>query len=1277
MERNNGRTERFLGGLGNTHQSEVHVAGPGGTLYGASVTTRINADKDPNLLSQLIDGTLNRVTLPDGETERRVDVPVLVHFPKRNLLLWVFSQANQHELLASLEAYFQALARETKQPIPPYALTPRTIVGAEGIPGLLGDLDEAAAADSHRQKMAGELERLERLQKQLEKREDELKQLETSLSGEKSQIHSRQSEVMIANQKKESELLEREAELKRKQAELDSARSAQHDEIRAERDALRQQTEDAERELAEKRKQIEALSKKTESESQQKLADLSAREQDSRVALSEEKEAFEKLRAEQLAAIEEQRQRERTALAESRSTAEKELDESRARVASERDALAAERREIELTKADLEEQRSKLKLVVEKLDTLKQALDSRSHSLDERQRAASQQAAALEERERQLQERERVIETYQSLASVSKGSSSAEQPKASPRDLATPPVKSVPFVESDTANDAKLDDDNASATLDEELAELLAAPMDPPLAKRSAPETTTETSEPKAALRATETGEKEAQAAAKSRATEAPGAKANELAAPTTSEGPPATSDPLRLEEELVGLDDGWDVAPSDAAGPPEATPAASENDSDDDDVEPNRDVTEVISFEELDEMELEEEEASIQIVEIVHDDDELARHEAGTQPNAAELVPPAAPEGVVDASPSDVASLLEQAEVEASRGEAEVATASTEATHAAASAATASEATPKGEADDDTGTAPPAKSQSAVAASSAAEGVRQFESGSFRVELALKEQLFRLHFHGKTSLRLSEPRAVIQAHSTPTYGLVTIGVRDDQLSFDLPLDVENGADAAFLRSLAQRFRFEVELVSNHDKALQRERLSAPLEENARLALDDASGYTRNLNSSTRDFAAAVESWKKDPERDGKLAHPFHGEAFKDPSANNADSPASVKTALGVLDFWSEPENFRYLTLKKSHPLSQFNRLLRRFLERAFHFGLSLPERLKEKAVSFELATSPKEIVHGSLANFAEVCLNIRTNDLTEEEIWDNWQALLQDCDEHQVAPDPQIEQLAKKSLRDFQRKSQNQGHESDAIELADNVEAEVYEDFSQLSAKELLDFLRYPEHRKDAAIALARLRDASHLTELTSVCELMDHDEIVSLFPEFAGYGAKAEDAMLRLLSSRNPIISQAAAMVLGEIKSQKAIGPLLNELGSARNNQYFAFAWALGKLGIEIRKPAAKAMKSKTIASRRMVDTLAFMIRLHGEAAAEKTGNYRQLREFYADAIDEHRKERFNSGATFAEQVSRLVHARGTVTEDLRDRDDDGSGRQGPNIFNVLEEL
>ncbi len=143
----------YVGEIGKTRTSTVHVIDSRGALVAVQVYTGINAADDPALAEQLRDDSLNVVQLGGGEM--RIAVPVVYHDPAARLMVLVLGDAHRHREIEERIRLLEQL-RDDIADIPGYAKAFVVAFAAEGLRALL--VDRARQRDARAELAAARVE---------------------------------------------------------------------------------------------------------------------------------------------------------------------------------------------------------------------------------------------------------------------------------------------------------------------------------------------------------------------------------------------------------------------------------------------------------------------------------------------------------------------------------------------------------------------------------------------------------------------------------------------------------------------------------------------------------------------------------------------------------------------------------------------------------------------------------------------------------------------------------------------------------------------------------------------------------------------------------------------------------------------------------------------------------------------------------------------------------------------------------------------------------------
>lgn len=260
--------------------------------------------------------------------------------------------------------------------------------------------------------------------------------------------------------------------------------------------------------------------------------------------------------------------------------------------------------------------------------------------------------------------------------------------------------------------------------------------------------------------------------------------------------------------------------------------------------------------------------------------------------------------------------------------------------------------------------------------------------------------------------------------HGYPLVCLLLAALDDDRqelASVGWTLDVDSADDRAILDELTEEVRLAVALFDDEetdDEPRAFYRVDAPLETNLGWIRRRTRRALESSGEAYEDVDAAAQSWRSGPKgRLEQMRHNFTSKRF-----DAISGLADLALATGVIGFWSTPERFEYLVAHRSFALDRFEEMRERVVRRAVEHGLYLNEALREVAVDLDLAADETELVERLIAEFVEVNVGLRKNDLDPLKEWENWEALVEEADELGVQVDPDVLELAEASLKRARR---------------------------------------------------------------------------------------------------------------------------------------------------------------------------------------------------------------------------------------------------------------
>ncbi len=384
------------------------------------------------------------------------------------------------------------------------------------------------------------------------------------------------------------------------------------------------------------------------------------------------------------------------------------------------------------------------------------------------------------------------------------------------------------------------------------------------------------------------------------------------------------------------------------------------------------------------------------------------------------------------------------------------------------------------------------------------------------------------------------------------------------------PMDHTSAAHREVLDALASNFAVDIAFHAPDGAFHGRRHLRSPLEANVTAAREQVERLSEAGGVDPAGARAAVQAEGYDVL--GRLKHNFRRNSFE-----TIASAADARLALGILSYWSAPERRDYLVGVKSFPLVWFDAMTRRVVEGALAFGLSMEPHMRQRAIDLGLADSSASLLRTSLANFAEVSLNLKPNNLDALDIWDNWEQLLALAEELDLRVDEEIEELAAQAMERAREAAQG----GEAIEIdPDEASIELADegDLTELTDADLVNLLEDREQRRDAALALLARGDAVFVEALFHVIKSMHREELLGVVPAALSQGPAFETAFLSGLRSRRISLALASALFLAEIRSERAAAPLLALLPGADAAVWPVLARAAARMGRRILNPALR---------------------------------------------------------------------------------------------------
>lgn len=262
-----------------------------------------------------------------------------------------------------------------------------------------------------------------------------------------------------------------------------------------------------------------------------------------------------------------------------------------------------------------------------------------------------------------------------------------------------------------------------------------------------------------------------------------------------------------------------------------------------------------------------------------------------------------------------------------------------------------------------------------------------------------------------------TDPVAILQMHSLPTYPLVTLGILADAQALDdhgaftvfWPFDVAAESDRDVLALLAEDFRLVLEVYDESLEAVIEQELHFPLEENARIVKERALALWEEMSEQDRDPDVAMAAFgRADYPKLATEPLPLATTDFQ-----TLETAADVAAAAQVVADWSTPERENELLLQRSFPAAAWRAMRLRVLRAAIDLGVWLETPLRRIALEAGFATSRRDFIRASLAGFEHATLEEKLGEMSAAAVKKNWEALLAEAERLGVVVEPRWEALS------------------------------------------------------------------------------------------------------------------------------------------------------------------------------------------------------------------------------------------------------------------------
>ncbi|MEM1007566.1 MAG: hypothetical protein AAGJ35_01050, partial [Myxococcota bacterium] len=269
---------------------------------------------------------------------------------------------------------------------------------------------------------------------------------------------------------------------------------------------------------------------------------------------------------------------------------------------------------------------------------------------------------------------------------------------------------------------------------------------------------------------------------------------------------------------------------------------------------------------------------------------------------------------------------------------------------------------------------------------------------------------------HQKELFLHHTPHFFLQLHRMTTYPLLVaqLAVLENETREKTFLYctflLQSPHSEAFFQALQDKQLLKIYLCDNELQPFQQIHCEQPFKRNTQYLLKEANRWKKQLPSQSLNLEQAqVQFLEETYERQGKMRHNFSASSF-----DGELLPAETFLAVSIVDYWSSADQLDYLVATKSFPLEDFQNIQRRVCSAALNQGIALPRNLFSCALAQKFADTPQALCKNLLSSFVETNLQLHhKNDLDPAENLENWQQLIDLCEQYDVSIDPEIEELA------------------------------------------------------------------------------------------------------------------------------------------------------------------------------------------------------------------------------------------------------------------------
>jgi hypothetical protein len=366
--------------------------------------------------------------------------------------------------------------------------------------------------------------------------------------------------------------------------------------------------------------------------------------------------------------------------------------------------------------------------------------------------------------------------------------------------------------------------------------------------------------------------------------------------------------------------------------------------------------------------------------------------------------------------------------------------------------------------------------------------------------------------------------------------------------------------------SLARDFRLDLEVRGEGSSSPIRREVAVPgLERNAALCFESARAGLATGEYPPGAYEGAVErlSTIGCEERLRPAPHSFSVGDYR-----YLLSATETLAALEQLDAVSGKQNLARLLEVDGFPVEEYETIRKRVLAASVERGLCAPQRFWRRILASGLATDMNDYVE-QLARQRAAAQG--GDDLAADAAERAWHAILQLCRRKGLAvPEPVREALGLSEENTPLRVRGNRSRVA-AGEIGGSGDGGAW-------AEQLRQRLRQPEQR--VAAACEALLRGEGLEEVLAALERFSPDEMLAVLPGLAGLGEAAAPGLCLLLRSLRSELRQAAAMLLGLAREERALVALCEALARESTAAWPDIARAVGSFGRRAIAPLCAAL-------------------------------------------------------------------------------------------------